>query len=253
MSSRKTLNFRITNHSFQCLDELLNQHNIKPLSLNPHRTLSTSFSALGNLIVQTTNDLQFIKVFRETLESILQSILRNFPENIFWDFDFLVISMLRQALVAEKGADYFLKFFAEKIELLMDLFGDKSEIRFRYLHDFIYGFDWAKWVQKEPETRNLIEPFNPIFLDYLLSRGQEILQLICLGDHQYHHLSENLYRNPFNFSREPKDEICLFTYLARQKLIPVAAWDWNVSPVWNKPFHEMREAISLELHLVKTN
>jgi hypothetical protein len=253
MSCRKTLNFRITNHSFQGLDELLKQHNIKPLSLNPHRTLSTSFSALGNLIVQTTDDLQFIKVFRETLAAILQSILRNFPENIFWDFDYLVISMLRQALVAEKGADYFLKFFAEKIELLMDLFGNKSEIRFRYLHDFIYGFDWAKWVQKEPKARNLIEPFNPAFLDYLLSRGQEILQLICLGDRQYHHLCENLYRNPFDFSREPKDEIRLFTYLARQKLIPVAAWDWNVSPVWNKPFHQMRESISLELHLVKTN
>jgi hypothetical protein len=253
MSCTKTLNFKITNHSFQCLDELLNHHNVKPLSLNPHRTLSTSFSALGNLIVQTTDDSQFIKVFRETLESILQSILRNFPENIFWDFDCLVISMLRQALVAKKGADYFLKFFAEKIELLMDLFGNKSEIRFRYLHDFIYGFDWAKWVQKEPKTRNLIEPFNPVFLDYLLNRGQEIVQLICLDDRQYHQLSENLYRNPFNFSREPRDEIRLFTYLARQKLIPVAAWDWNVSPVWNKPFHQMREAISLELHLVKTN
>ena len=253
MSCRKTLDFRITNHSFQGLDELLKQQNIKPLSLNPHRTLSTSFSALGNWIVQTTDDLQFIKVFRETLADILQSILRNFPENIFWDFDCLVISMLRQALLAEKGADYFLKFFAEKIELLMDLFGNKSEIRFRYLHDFIYGFDWAKWVQKEPKARNLIEPFNPAFLDYLLSRGQEILQLICLGDRQYHHLCENLYRNPFDFSREPKDEIRLFTYLAGQKLIPVAAWDWNVSPVWNKPFHQMRESLSLELHLVKTN
>jgi hypothetical protein len=109
MSCRKTLNFRITNHSFQCLDELLKQHNIKPLSLNPHRTLSTSFSALGNWIVQTTDDLQFIKVFRETLAGILQSILRNFPENIFWDFDYLVISMLRQALACWKGSWLLLK------------------------------------------------------------------------------------------------------------------------------------------------
>lgn len=253
MSCRKTLNFKITNHSFQGLDEILNQHNIKPLSLNPHKTLSTGFVELCNLIVQTTDDLQFIKLFRDTLEGILQSMLCNFPDNIFWDFDFLVSSMLRQALVAEKGADYFLKSFAEKIELLMDLFGNKSEIRFRYLHDFIYGFDWAKWVQKEPETRNLIEPFSLTFFDYLLSRGQEILQLICLGDRKYHHISRNLYRNPFDFSREPKDEIRLFTYLGRQKLIPVAAWDWNVSPVWNKPFHQRREYISLELHLVKTN
>ena len=243
----------ITNHSFQCLDEILKQHSVNPLSLNPHKSLSTSFAALGNVIFQTTDDLQLIKVFRDILEGIVQSILRNFPENIFWDFDFLVISMLRQALVSEKGAEYFLKSLDEKIELLMDLFGNKSEIRFRYLHDFIYGFDWAKWVQKEHKTRKLIEPFSPIFLDYLLSRGQEILQLICSGDCHYNHVSENLYRNPFYFSREPKDEIRLFTYLARQKLIPIAAWDCNVSPVWNKPFHQMRECISVELHLVKTN
>lgn len=243
----------ITNHSFQCLDEILNQHSIKRLSLNPQKTLSTSFAVLGNLIVQTTDDLQFIKVFRKTLENILQSILLNFPENIFWDFDFLVRSMLKQALAAEKGSDYFLKSFNDKIELLMVLFGNSSEIRFRYLHDFIYGFDWAKWVQKEPQTRTLIDPFSPTYLDYLLNRGQDILQLICIGDYKYHHISENSYRNPFYFSREPKDEIRLFTYLATQKLIPVVAWDWDVSPIWNKPFHSMRELISLELHLVKTN
>jgi hypothetical protein len=241
--------FSMASHSFQCLDEILQQYNIKPLSLNPEKTSSTSFSALGSLIFQINDDLQFIKLLRNTLEHVLQSMLQNFPDNIFWDFDFFIRSIMMQALFAEKGTEYFLESFIEKIKSLMDLFGNTSEIRFRYLHDFIYGFDWVKWVQKEPQIRSSIEPFDPIYLDYLLNRGQDILQLICIDDRKYHHLSKNLYRNPFRFSREPKDEILLFNYLAKQKFIPVTAWDWTSSPIWNKPFHSMREHASLKLQL----
>ena len=243
----------ITDRSFECLDEMLKQYSIEPLSLNPHKILSTSFADLENMIVQIIDDPLLINIFKDTLKNILKSILNNFPENIFWDFDFLVISMLKQALAAEKGAEYFLKLYDKKLEALMELFGNKSNIHFRYLHDFLYGFDWARWVQKEPQSRHLIEPFNLIFLDYLLSRGQEILQLIDMRDRKYHQIDDNSYRNPFCFSREPKDEIYLFTHLARRDLIPVTTWDCDVSPVWNRPFYRMRETISMELHLFKEN
>ncbi len=235
------------NDSFEYLDEILKQNNVKPLSLNPDKNLSTSFAELGDLIVRTNDDFQFIEIFRSTLEGILQSVLDNFPENIFWDSDFLVGSMLRQALVAEKGYDYFLKSFQEKIESLMNVFGNKSEIRFRYLHDFTYGYDWVKWVEKQPQIRSSSEPFNLIFLDSLHGRGQEILQRINIGDCKYPRLPKNLYRNPFSFPREPKNEKYLFPGLAREKLIPIAAWDWNAFPAWNKPFHQIRESYALSL------
>ncbi|MGD1899859.1 MAG: hypothetical protein ACFB16_23290 [Phormidesmis sp.] len=240
----------VIDHSFEHLDEILKQHSIEPLSLNPHKALSTSFSTLGNTIVKTIDDPFLIDLFRDTLASILESILMNFPNNIFWDFDFFVGSMLKQTLAAERS-EYFLQLFHEKIELLMALFGNRSKINFRYLHDFIYGFDWAKWVKKEPQSRCSIAPFDLFFLDYLIDRGHEILQLIDMRDRKYHQLHDGSYRNPFCFSREPKDEISLFICLASRNLIPVTVWEYEASPIWNKPFYKMRETISVELFLTK--
>jgi len=236
---------------FQLLDEILAQQSINPLSLNPQKTLTTSFVELGNLVTQKTHDLQLVASLRETLERILDALVQNFPENIFWDFDFIVSSMLRQALVADAGAIPVLESFGDKIVSLMDLCGRQSEIRFCYVHDFVYGFEWAKWVQKEALTRAAIEPFSLTFLDYLLTRCQEILQLIKVGDPIYHRLTGKYYRNPFYFSRKPEDEHRLLAHLALNQHIPVAAWNWDTHPIWNKPFHQIREQLSLKLNIAK--
>jgi hypothetical protein len=175
--------------------------------------------------------------------------LQNFPENIFWDFDFLVSSMLRQALIADEGAVTFLKVFGEKMVRLTEMFGNKTEMRFRYVHDFIYGFDWARWVQKEPQKRSNVEPFSLVFFDYLLAKGKELLQRINHGQVTSYKLCDTGYRNPFTFSREPEDEYRLLTYLAEEQLIPVAVWNWNACPVWNKPFQEMRQQLALKLDI----
>lgn len=240
---------RKTTHPFGLLDEMLAQHTVSSLSLNPHKTFTTSFIELGNFITTKTCDDQLISCLSDTLERMLDTILHNFPENIFWDFDFIVSSILKQALVAKDGAVSFLELFGDKIVSLMGLFGKESEIRFRYLHDLTFGFEWAKWVQNEAQGRTVIEPFSLTFLDYVISRGKKIIQLIRVGDARYHQLSEKCYRNPFCFSREPEDEYRLLTSLATQQLIPVAAWDWNAQPVWNKPFHQLREELSLKLNI----
>jgi hypothetical protein len=241
-------------HSFQLLDDILSQYAVHPLSLNPHKTTITSFVALGNAILEKTSSAQLIITLKETLERILHALLDNFPENIFWDFDFIVSSMLNQALVAEESSVCFLESFGDKIVSLMNVFGKESEIRFRYVHDFIYGFDWAKWVQKDAQTRAIVEPFSLTFLDCLLARGKEILQLISVGDSKYHQLgTQQNYRNPFCFSREPEDEYRLLICLAEKQLIPVATWNWNACPVWNQPFHQIREQLSLELCIPKNN
>ncbi len=238
-----------TTHTFQYIDEILAQQSINLLSLNPQKTLITSFAELGNIITEENTDIQIILTLQETLESIVRTQLKNFPENIFWDFDFLVKSMLRQALSANEGAIPFLKVFCEKMVSLIEMFGNKTEIRFRYVHDFIYGFDWARWVQKDPQKRAHIEPFSLVFLDYLLVKGKEILKRISHGQVTSYKLCDTGYRNPFTFSREPEDEYRLLTCLAEEELIPVAVWNWNASPVWNKPFQEMRQQLALKLNI----
>ena len=236
-------------HTFQFIDEILGQQSVNLLSLSPQKTLITSFAELGNLIAEQNTDVQVITSIQQTLESIVRTQLQNFPENIFWDFDFFVSSMLRQALIADEGAVPFLKVFGEKMICLTEMFGNKTEMRFRYVHDFMYGFDWARWVQKEPQNRTHVEPFSLVFFDYLLAKGKELLQRINHGQVISYKLCETGYRNPFTFSREPEDEYRLLTYLAEEELIPVAAWNWNASPVWNKPFQEMRQQLALKLDI----
>jgi hypothetical protein len=241
------------NHLFQCLDDILTAQSLNPLTLNPHKTLITNFVELENLITTITTDEEFILALRDTLELIIYAQVQNFPENIFWDFDFLVSSMVRQALVADEGAIYFLESFGQKMNLLIELFGSKQEICFRYVHDFMYGFEWARWVQKEPENRANSDPFNLVFLDYLLMKGEKLIRQINCGQVTSYKLGNTGYRNPFDFSREPEDESLLFNYLAREKLIPVEAWKWDTSPVWNKPFQEMRQELALKLNIQPQN
>ncbi|MHC5676320.1 hypothetical protein [Nostoc sp.] len=236
-------------HTFRFIDEIFTQQSVNLLSLNPHKTLITSFTELGNLITEQNTDIKLLATLQETLECIVYTQLQNFPENIFWDFDFLVSSILRQALLADEGAISFLTVFGEKMVSLTEMFGNKTEMRFRYVHDFIYGFEWARWVQKEPQKRAHIEPFSLVFLDYLLVKGKELLQRISHGQVTSYKLCDTGYRNPFTFSREPKDEYRLLSYLAEEELIPVAVWNWNASPVWNKPFQEMRQQLALKLDI----
>jgi hypothetical protein len=237
----------ISTYNFEILDEIITQHGIRPLSLNPNLNLITSFGEIGDLIAENTCETEVIDCLYHTLEIILRAQLINFPENIFWDFDFMIFSMLEQALTSKDGAIVFLESFGRKIVLLMDMFGCAGEIRFRYVHDFMYGYDWARWVKKDPENRSNIKPFSLVFLDYLLAKGQEMLRLISINDKRYYHIPFHSFRNAFYFPRDPKDEYRLLTYLADYGLIPVNTWNWNAAPIWNKPFDDIREQVWLKI------
>ncbi len=237
-------------NSFRVLDEILAQKVIKPLSLNPNKDLITSFSELESKIVQQVTDVYLLKTIRDNLQKILEALLQNFPENIFWDFDFIVSSMLKQALLADDIVNA-LEEFSHKIVLLMNMFGRESAIRFRYIHDFTYGFEWARWVKRKPEQRSRLQPFCLLFLDDLLTKGEEILQSIQENNEKYPQISGKRYRNPFCFSREPEDEGCLLIYLAAHECIPLEAWKWDTCAVWDKPFSQIREDASLKLNIRK--
>lgn len=236
----------ISSHSFEILDKIIIEHGITPLSLNPRKNVATSFRDIGTIVAERTDNTQLVECLFNTIKAILSAQLKNFPENLFWDYDFMIHSMLEQALSAKEGAITFLEEFADKVIELMFMCGCEREIRFPYVHDFTYGFDWARWVQKDPVRAN-IQPFSLTFLDYLHSKGKELLHRISIDDARYHQISTSSYRNLFRFSRDPKDEYKLLTYLAQYQLIPVAAWNWNAATIWDKPFDQLREQVSLRL------
>ncbi|MBV6621486.1 MAG: hypothetical protein KI793_00795 [Rivularia sp. (in: Bacteria)] len=238
--------------SFQVLDDILARQVVKPFSLNPNKLFITSFAELEGMVVRQVSDSYLITIIYDTLHKVLDALLHNFPENIFWDFDFIVHSLVKLALSAQHKVEI-LKDFGSKIVLLMAMFGKESEIRFRYVHDFMYGFDWARWVKKKPKQRANSDPFCIHFLDDLLCKGEEILHSIKKNDAKYPQISGTRYRNPFCFSREPQDEYRLLNYLAACEYIPVAAWEWNTVGVWDKPFYQLREDASQKLNIAKKN
>lgn len=207
-------------------------------SLDPGRERATSLLSLGSALQHAVPRGCEI-AFASGLADIALAELRNFPSNIFWDFDYTAASLLRHAERAAAPRENLIE-ACEIIVALQDLFGGGTEIRFRYGHDFIYGFDWAKWVRKAPEQRAHVEPFDLVFLKYMYGRGEELLALIDEDDAKYPRLVDEHPRNPFTFSREPEAEAALHQRLAAEHKIPVRSWLIDAEPVWDQPFQRLR-------------
>lgn len=182
-----------------------------------------------------------------------------FPSNLFWDLDLIAAAIVHEASTLAFGparacvADRF-----ERMAALQHLYGRRTAINFSYVHDFVYGFDWAKWVAREPSLHaDVPGPFSLPFLAYMQQRGRELLALIAADDSKYPSLDDDAPRNPFPFSREPEDEIRLHRELARRDLIPVPTWDRDVhcrdwSTRWRIGFAERRIDVANELGLART-
>jgi hypothetical protein len=179
-----------------------------------------------------------------------------FPGNLFWDLDLIAVAVVAQAhaLEPDAAAELVRDRFTRMIEL-QRLYGRATAINFSYVHDFVYGFDWAKWVAREPELHaDVPGPFSLRFLEYMDQRGHELLELIAEDDRKYPNLPEDQARNPFPFSREPEAEIELHRELARRDLIPVPAWDPQALALdwgerWRVPFQDRRVEVATELGL----
>ncbi len=191
-----------------------------------------------------------------TLGSVADVIVTNFPENIFWDVDFLVASLWRDAGRAGDRAEAHLDESAELVVELNALFGCHTDIRFRYTHDFIYGYDWAKWVKRDPAARASVGPFALRFLRALKGRARELLALIAEDDEKYGRLQGQAPRNPFGFSREPACEELLHRDLAAKHLLPIESWNIDALPAWDRPFPELRagraQALGLSIDAATT-
>jgi len=174
--------------------------------------------------------------------------LEAFPENLLWDFDYYLASVHREAVRSGDYSDHLAR--ATEVTVgLMHLYGQSSSIRFQYVHDFIYGFDWARWVRREPEARSRTLPFSLEFLRQSDTRGRAILCLIEKDDDVYPKLSGSGSRNPFPFVRTPDEELTLYRGLANRGHIPVEAWRIDAKPDYSRDFDAIREGAAEHLGL----
>ena len=218
-------------------------------SLSPERTTATHLHDIGKQICAMDLPPRVLAVLGEGLLEIVEAQCQNFPENIFWDLDFLATSLIRRSRDSDLGPVRYIQEATRTIVSLQALFGIHSPIRFRYVHDFLYGFDWARWVKRDPNIRGSVQPFDIEFLRYSRERGHELIHLIEEGDERYPALDAGNARNPFPFSREPSDESLLHRDLAEQGMIPVCAWNPDAAPVWNENYADFRIARARELSL----
>ena len=214
------------------------------LTLDPERPRATPLAELvDRLAVHAQRD-----ALASTAAAVASAQLDSFPENVFWDFDLYLAS----AHVRASGADDYaaeLTVTTQTTVRLMHLYGQRSRIRFRYVHDFMYGFDWARWVRRDRETRSGVGAFDPAFLSHSESRGRRILELIERDDHWYPQLADGVARNPFPFARDPEDELALYRDLASRKMIPVEAWRIDAASDCSRDFDALRESRARALGL----
>ncbi|MDH3199589.1 MAG: ferrochelatase [Myxococcales bacterium] len=215
------------------------------LTLDPCRSEATP---LKNLVASLAGPSE-VELLAAAAIEVASAQLDNFPENLFWDFDCYLASVHAHAAASPDYAAY-----VERTTLmtvgLMQLYGQQSKIRFRYVHDFMYGFDWARWVRRDPANRLRVDPFGLSFLNQSESRGRDILGLIEADDSWYPRLGDGVARNPFSFSREPEDELVLYRDLSARDLVPVQAWRIDAAPDWSRDFDALREARAKALKLV---
>jgi hypothetical protein len=179
------------------------------------------------------------------LADVSEALLEAFPGNLFWDVDGVFGELAR---VGSASADE-MRALAGSLAELMHLFGGDSAIRFQYVHDFVYGFDWADWVRREPRSRAEIGPFDARYVARTKARGQELLELIAADDEQYPKVPEGEYRNPFSFVRTPTEERRLFESLAAAGVVPSPAWRQDAPAEWRREYDAERERIAQELGL----
>jgi hypothetical protein len=217
-----------------------------PLSLGPNRSAASSPAELVARLAKGDR-LPHLAV---AASAVADAQLRSFPENLFWDFDFFLASIHRDASLAADYALYLEEVTRITVDL-MTLYGQQSAIRFRYVHDFMYGFDWARWVRREPDTRAEFQPFGLDFLRRTETRGRDILTLIEGDDDWYPRLADGVSRNPFRFSREPDEELRLYRLLAERGHVPVQAWLLDAQPDAGRDFDLLREDAAATLGLAR--
>lgn len=221
-------------------------------SLSPECDRASSLVDLARRGLRAGDGLPFRAAFCAGLGRLARVQAEHFPGNLFCDLDLLCDSLLEASRRDSRDPVAALEHAFLVLEELNALYGRHSVIRFRYLHDFLYGWDWARWVSRDPDSRRSIGPFAPCFLEALLERARELAQLISRRDRHYHRLDPGQFRNPFVFQRDPQAERQLHSTLAARGLVPLKAWQSGSAPDWNKPWTPIRLEVARELGLERS-
>jgi hypothetical protein len=228
--------------TLDALDEELDALPYGALSLAPGRSRATRLRQLVEDLAASCSDRSTSATsLASALARVIRAELHHFPENLFWDSDALAASLAShpdESALAERVAI---------IESLMSLYGVNGPVRFQYVHDFAYGFDWAAWVARKPEDRAGIPPFGMPFLAYSERRGREIHALAMRGDDtRYPRIEGDARRNVFGFSRAPDAELRLMRALAAEAAIPVHAWTPDATSEWRRDYQSVRARLASE-------
>ena len=210
-------------------------------SVAPGRTRAPTPLALVESVADGCRDEARVRALSRGLCTVVRAVLDNFPDNIFWDLEYVAGCLFRADDIDATRA------LARRIGSVCAGFGVRSSLRFRYAHDFLYGYDWARWVSRAPETRRAIGPYDAEFFTHLEGRRRTMLELVEKNDSEYGRLESGEFRNPFTFTREPPEEAKLHTLLARANLIPVKAWRIDGDRVWDMPFTDLRATFATHL------
>ena len=223
---------------------------VRRWTLSPTKERASSLVEIAQALKLADERVSMQLEFARGLAQWTRSQQVNFPENLFWDFDYPAASVLRHARSLSEGADldYVAAPFGRMVEL-QQRYGVHTTICFRYVHDFSYGLDWAKWIAREAHQDGSVGPFDWGFLSYLRNRAFELVELIERDDEKYPTLRRGAARNPFPFRRDPASEAQLLAELARRGQLPVCAWDVDASPRFDRPFQALREACAADLGL----
>ncbi len=230
---------------FAKLDHFFSEKIPNRKSLNPKQPLVNSFEEIETNLKSLSLSEAQMKILAFQLERILISVFHHFPENIFWDFDFLIHRLAKNSLVS-KDYNVGLNIYTNKLIAIFEIFGAHSPIKFRYIHDFVYGFDWLKWMLEKRTPTETEDPFGLDFLNYIHNRGLELVSLIQKNDTNYPDL-EGIYRNPFLFVRSTDEEICLHQDLSESGKIPIEAWNVFAIPKHDLNYSQFRLERSKEL------
>lgn len=209
-------------------------------SLCPGRAQATSIPDIVVGLLREGVPMPILLPLAEGLVRLAFDMREAFPDNLFWDLDHLAAAFAREAMRADEPEAHLARALLTA-SLIQHLFGRGTTLQFRYVHDFLYGFDWAKWVEADAANRAHVGPFNLAFLERMKRRGEELVGLVANDDAKYGKIPEGVARNPFPFSRDVADETRLMRDLAARGALPVETWRLDATPTWNRPFYAMRQ------------
>ncbi|WCL50907.1 hypothetical protein [Leptospira sp. GIMC2001] len=230
------------------IDETFDSKVKNRFSLNPDMITANSFYCIFDNLIQDKTDLDLLIIFAEKFATIIDSILINFPKSIFWDFDYFCKSLMSEKQSIEDWKSE----FDQRLELILSInerFGCKSSIRFQYYHDFLYGFDWFKWMNLENRESSKADPFGIEFLSYINNRGKEMEVLIEKNSEEYGQIEDHSFRNPFYFTRTDNDEMLLMRNLASNDELPLQTWKLYPNLECKKDYSEIRNKRAFELNI----